>query len=236
MRKNKNDMFIAGFLYKEAVRIELEDRRKDSERHDFKIIDDMINDINSLGYALKYEADLRLREFHDRSLVPIYSKYYLRFRNVGRAEDLLSLIAKKGFCESTPLVIRLYEKIKTHESLHQIASCDNALVEIEDKSNLNIYLDYLRNEEDVVRLPLTMIMLAKWKIPEAKELFYRYLDSTNREVLFTAIEGLSYYDDPNGQLRRDISIHLDSIDQDIVIVAKSALKRLSKQKSVSDSQ
>lgn len=222
------DKFVASFLYKEAVKEEKKDRKNEAEKHDYEIIDTIIAELNQRGYRLKYAADLRLRKFHDKEIIPIISKYYMKFDNLGYAEDLIGMIAKKGFYESTPLVIQLYDVIKNQEGLHQIASCDNALSNINDKRHLNTYIDYLKNEEDFIRLPLTMIMLAKWKVPEAKEYFCKYLNSAYRESIFIAIECLSYYDDPNGILKNAISLKLTENDNDIVVAAKKALKRMCK--------
>lgn len=225
----RNDEFVANYLYKEAVKEEKIDRKNPSEKHDFEIIDAIINEMNQLGYNLKYEADLRLREFHDKALISIYSKYYLKFENLGHSEDLLSMIDKRGFYESMPLVINLYEQIKKQEGLHQIASCDNSFVNIQDKNYLPTFLDYLKNEEDVIRLPLTMLMLAKWRVKEAKPFYRKYLEHKNREIVFTAIECLSYYEDPDSSSKKAISEKLNSQDKDIVLAAKKALNRMTKQ-------
>lgn len=226
----QKDKFVANFLYKQSIVDELEDRKKTQFKKDYEIIDSMIKDINQLGYDLKYETDLRMRTFNDKSLISIYKKYYLQFHNYGIAEDLLSMIDKKGFYESIPLVINLYEKIKRQEGLHQIASCDNAFANIKDKSSISVFLNYLTNEEDAIRLPLTMLMLAKWAIPDAKEYFLKYLENSNRELVFVALESLSYYDDLDNAIRGAIAKKLTSSDKDIVQATKRALKRLDKQK------
>ena len=223
-----SEFHVANFLYEQSVLEELNERSNLRYHHDYEIIDLMIEEVNHLGYNLRYETDLRLRKFHDKNLIPIYEKYYLQFENIGFAEDTLGMVAVKGFTEVIPIIQNLYNILKQTESLHQIASCDNAFYRIADKKSVHVFLGYLNNEEDVIRLPLTMNLLAKWKIVEAKEKFLQYLNSHNRDVVFTAMEALSYYDDPQGVIEQMISQNLKSPDKDIVYAAKKSLKRLRK--------
>lgn len=226
------DNFVENFLYTQSISEEIHDRNDIQYRHDYEIVDLMIEEINQLGYNLKYETDLRLREFHDRKLIPIYKKYYLQFDNIGFAEDTLGMIAKKGFSEAVPIVQQLYDILKQNAPLYQIASCDNAFYQIKDKKSIHLFLGYLNNEEDVIHLPLTMLLLAKWKIPEAKVMFLQYLDNSNREIVFTAIEALSYYEDSNGEIKTLIEQKLASSDKDIIVVAKKALRRINQGTSI----
>lgn len=221
--------FIANVLYEQSVLEELQDRNRPEYQHDYKIVDLMIEEINQLGYNLKFETDLRLREFNDKALIPIYEKYYLQFDNLGFAEDFLDMITKRGFTEAMPIVQNLYNVLKQSAPLYQIASCDNAFYKINDKKSTNLFLIYLNNEEDVIHLPLTMRLLAKWKVPEAKTMFLQYMSNSNRDIVFTSIEALSYYDDPENKIKVLIEKKLESSDKDIRIAAKKALKRLSKQ-------
>lgn len=222
------EKFVERFLYEQSISEELHDRDKAEYQHDYQVVDLMIEEINRLGYSFKFETDLRLREFNDKNLVPVYEKYYLQFDNLGFAEDLLNMIAKKGFTEAMPIVQNLYDILKQSAPLHQIASCDNAFYQIKDKKSMRLFLRYLNNEKDVIHLPLTMLLLAKWKVPEAKVMFLQYLNNSNREIVFTAIEALSYYDDPKNEIKALIEKKLESSDKDVRIVAKKALKRMRK--------
>ena len=223
------EKFVERFLYEQSISEEMHDRDKPEYQHDYQIVDLMIEEINQLGYNLKYETDLRLREFHDKELIPIYKKYYLQFNNIGFAEDTLGMVTKKGFSETVPIVQNLYDILKQNAPLYQIASCDNAFYQIKDKKSIDLFLKYLNNEKDVIHLPLTMLLLARWKIPEAKTMFLKYMNNSNRDIVFTSIEALSYYEDPENEIKALIEKKLESSDKDIRIAAKKALKRLSKQ-------
>lgn len=223
------EKFVERFLYEQSISEELHDRDKAEYQHDYQVVDLMIEEINRLGYSFKFETDLRLREFNDKNLVPVYEKYYLQFDNLGFAEDLLNMIAKKGFTEAMPIVQNLYDILKQGAPLHQIASCDNAFYQIKDKKSMRLFLRYLNNEKDVIHLPLTMLLLAKWKVPEAKVMFLQYLNNSNREIVFTAIEALSYYDDPENEIKVLVERKLESSDKDVRAAVKKALKRMKKQ-------
>lgn len=219
------NLFAANVIYNDAIKEEIKWREDKNNSHDIELIDKIIAEINGLGYDLKYEADLRLRDINDKRIIPIVSKYLLQFENDGFAEGLIGIIAKRNFYESTPLVLELYEKIRNASGDHQSLYCDNALYDIKDKQYINKYLEFLQNESDASRLPLTMTMLAKWNVPEAKKFFLHYLDAENRELVFTAIECLGYYKDDSSIITA-LNNHLNSNDKDIIKAIKKALKKL----------
>lgn len=223
---NSND-YIANILYESAIKEEKKDRRNKKEKHDYVIIDSIIKEVNKLGYKLKYETDLFMRDFNDKDLIPIVEKYYLKFDNLGRSEELLNMISKRGFYESIPLVVELYEKIKP-KIYHQVTSCDNAFYNIKDKNSTPLFVDYLKHEDDFMRLPLTMTMLAKWQVSEAKPYFLKYLMRDNEDVAYLAIEALSYYKDSDNTIKNAILKRLESGSKELVSSSKKDLKRLEK--------
>lgn len=225
MLKINRDQFAADALYSDAIKEEKKWRENQDNKHDFELIDSIIAEINELGYNFKYEADLRWRDIQDKKVIPIFGKYLLKFENTGFAEDYISIIAKKGYFESTPIVFDLYEKVKKISGIHQSVACDNAFYKIKDKQYINKYLELLKNEDDATRLPLTMTLLAKWNILEAKEYFMHHLDSHNRDLVFIAIECLSYYKN-DSSITTALNHHLISDDKDIIKAIKKALKRL----------
>lgn len=115
----------------------------------------------------------------------------------------------------------------------QAAFYDNALEKIKDTRYINNYLEILKNPDDAIKLPLTMIMLGKWKIEEAKKYFVKYLDAKEiyvntktSDLVFIALNALSYYTDLNDDILKKIENKLNSDDEDVRIVAKKAIKRI----------
>lgn len=224
------DQYAANVLYLEDVKEEKKDRESGLEKKDYHLIDNLIMDINQLGYSFKFEADLRWREIKDRRIIPILERYLLQFENIDRAEDLVGIVGHEGFNEATPLVINLYQKIKKQGQKFQCAGCDNALYNIKDKGYIGKYLEFAKNEEDVMRLPLTMTMLAKWNIPELKEYFLNYINSQNRDLKFISIECLSYFNN-DIMVLESLKKSLDTVDKDIIKAIKKAIKKLKSSES-----
>ena len=93
-----------------------------------------------------------------------------------------------------------------------------------------MYLKYLNNIEDAEKLPLTMELLARWQVEEAKTLFLNYLRLDDgrpfslSDIRFTAIKVLYYYKDPS--LIKVVEPYLMSNNDDMAQGAKKAIKRL----------
>jgi hypothetical protein len=223
--KLNKDEFAANVLYLDDVKAEVRDRKLKIDSEDYDLVDSLMNDINKLGYDFKFESDLRWRKIKDKRVIPILKKYIFKFKNTGRMEDFIGIIAHRGFLEATPIVLELYDKIKGQAPNCQCASCDNALYKIQDTRFIDKYLEFLSKKEDVIRLPLTMVMLAKWKIPKAKAYFTTYLNSSNRELVFIAVECLGYYKGDECIVNA-LAEHLNSTDIDIANIIKKSLKKL----------
>ncbi len=150
------------------------------------------------------------------------------FDNQGISSGLIKLIGYRNFYDATAVIIKHYKYIKKIDSpdLKGYAGAhDNALYNIKDKRYINEYLDFLKNKDDFSNLPFTMIMLAKWNIVEAKEFFICYLNSQNRESVFTSIECLSKYKDDD-EVLAELNKHLLYPDTGIVKAIRKALIKL----------
>lgn len=130
---------------------------------------------------------------------------------------------------------------------HIYVRYDNALKKLRPKRLAKELVELAHNPRDAFYLPFTMRMLASWKIPEMKHLlisyatvdsftaqdigiydgdcqFDRMLNFMNRELKFTAIDGLKYY--PSAEVREIITSFANSADKDIKSAAKRTLKTL----------
>lgn len=130
---------------------------------------------------------------------------------------------------------------------HIYTRYDNAFKTLQPKRLSKELLTLAYSPRDAFYLPFTMRMLASWKLPEMKNLLISYtmndsitaqdvaisddgkiyfpsLEFINRELKFTAIEGLKNY--PSTETIDIISSLTNSADNDIKAAAKKTLKAL----------
>lgn len=235
--KNKNEDFIKNVIYQSVVDEEKLWRKIKENKHDIKLSKELLTEINKIGYNYKYLADITNRENNDIELLNIVSNYIGKFKNEGISAELVGVIGKKGNIAATNIIIQNYINSSNENKHNQAVFYDNALEKIKDKRYIQSYLNFLKNPDDAIKLPLTMRMLGKWKVDEAKQYFLEYLNSTllyinksTSDLVFTSIEALSYYDDKDGTILKEIEAKLNSNDKDVVLAAKKAIKRLKKAK------
>ena len=135
---------------------------------------------------------------------------------------------------------------------HIYVRYDNAFNSLKPRKIKNELIKLAYNPRDAFYLPLTIRMLASWKLPELKELLISFLCDTNiklqdidlleesaesflslenirRELKFTAIDGLKYY--PSSETITLIEKLVYDSDSDIRILAKKSLKVLTRGKT-----
>lgn len=235
----KDEKFVAGVLYQSAVTEEKQWRKEKSNEHDIVLLEKLLNELRDLGYKYKYLADITNRENNDSKLLNIVLAYIGKFDDEGISAELIGVVGKKGNTAATEVIIKNYLNSSDENKRMQAVFYDNALEQIKDKRYVNDYLELLKNPEDAIKLHFTMVMLGKWKVEEAKPYFLKYLDSTllylnktTSDLVFTSLEALSYYDDPNGLIIKSIESKLSSSDKDVVTAAKKAIKRLKKNNGI----
>lgn len=225
-----NNELVAGTIYKFAIKEEKEWRNDKSNSYDVSIADDMMKKIRSLGYGYKYLADIIHRDNKDLKLLNIVLQYIGRFRDEGLSAELVGVVGIKGNKAATEVIIKNYMTSSMKNKLSQAIFYDNALYRIKDKRYIAEYLKILKNPEEASRFPLTMIMLGKWQVIEAKPYFLQYIDyhEENDNRVFISIEALSYYTDEDEIIVDKIFKKSKSSNKDIVAAAKKAVKRLEK--------
>ena len=181
-----------------------------------------------MGYNFQYYTDLTNHDIKNTNILPILEDSLPKFENPETVSFLIELVRIKEFYEATGFVLEIFKKTRRFNILTRrrcAAPYDNALYDIGDKRYIREYLEILDDEIDANNLSITMRMLAKWQVPEAKPVFIKYLHAMG-ELRFTAIEALSYYLDT--ALIDEITSFLKSVDKNIVKCAKKAISRLEK--------
>lgn len=229
----KDNIFVANIIYKAAIGEEEKWRREKRNEHDIVVADELLNDIRKLGYSYKYLADITNRDNTDRVLLSVVLGYIGRFQDEGISAELVGVVGKKGNTWATEVILKNYIASSEENKRQQAAFYDNALEQIKDKRYLSTYMELLKKPEDAIKLPLTMIMLGRWKCEEAKTYFLNYLNSdilylnhNISDLVFISLEALSYYDDPDGIILQAFENKLNSSDKDLITATKKAIKRL----------
>ncbi len=132
---------------------------------------------------------------------------------------------------------------------HIYVRYDNAFKKLKPKELKANLSELAQNPRDAFYLPLTMRMLASWRIPELEQLFLTYLKESNitnesvgltdqdgnyyppisfirRELKFTAIECLKYY--PSVKVLEALKDCANNIDEDVSFAVNKSLRFINK--------
>ncbi len=222
-----NDKYVANILYKQAIEEEIEWRKDKGNALDIAVVDELLQEVRDLGYRYEYLADITHRDNKDSEILNVLLQYIGRFEDEGISAMLVGIVGQKGNTAATETIIKNYMESSKKNKYMQAGFYDNALYRIKDKRYIQNYLELLKNPTEASRFPLTMIMLGKWRIAEAKPYFMGYLnysDETNN-IVFISLEALSYYEYTDGTIVTEIEKKVKSNNIDLAIAAKKALKR-----------
>ncbi len=228
MKYNKD--YISRELYKYAIAEEIEWRKEKTNASDVAVVEEMLLKIRCLGYGYTYLTDITHRDNTDEKMLDVILKYIGCFADEWISAVLVSAVGIKGNISATDVIINNYMTSTDINKQMNSGYYDNALWQIKDKRYISAYLTILKNPDEATRFPLTMIMLAKWHIVEAKPLFLEYLNCSNDNLVSLCIEALSYYAD-DGIIKKAIEKKEKSGNKNIVIAAKKAKKRLEQHKA-----
>ena len=231
MRINKD--YIPTVLYKCAIEEELEWRKEKTNANDVAIVEEMLREIRNLGFDYKYLTDITHRNNTDKKMLDVMLKYIGRFTDEWISAVLVSAVGIKGNISATDVILESYMISTGRNKQMNSGYYDNALWRIKDKRYISAYLTILSNPDEAARFPLTMIMLAKWNVVEAKPFFIKYLNCSNDNLVFLSVEALSFYADDG--TKKEIEKKEKSSNKDLVAAAKKAKKRLEKHKKLGSS-
>ena len=241
MTRKEHDNFVAGVLYKAAIEHETEWRKENKGSKDVELLDDMLREVRELGYGYYYYADIVNRDNRDPELLDIILKYIGLFEDEGTVAELVGVVGVKGYTKATKVILENYKNSSEHNKRCNAGFYDNALEKIQDKRYIGEYIELLKRQEDVDRLPFTMRMLGRWKVEEAKPYFMGYLESTYISyvgifieepvvsgLVFTAVNALKYYTDLDGEISKKLRTKLGSGNKELEKQVNKALERIEK--------
>lgn len=249
----KND-----FLLKEGIKKELQLIDYIFSEEDKQIAKEMLREINELEYDFQYLAELEYYEV--KGIGEIVKKYINQFSSEATRAYLIHQLVFNKVENCSEYILDLYMHFKSSKEYisgenqpapaHIYVRYDNALKRLKSKKIKNQLIELAYNPRDVYYLPLTVSMLASWKILEIKELLLSYLDGANitsetigipkegkyypsletikREVKFTALDGLKYY--PEKNVYEVVEQYILDSDSDVSELAKKVLRVMGKKK------
>lgn len=223
---------------------------------DRKTLAELCKEINEYaGTDIQYLAELEALNIHGSGT--IIAKYISKFSSETSRGYLIPQLVSDKIKDCDKLVLQLYLHFKasdeyiskpgTPSPAHIYVRYDNAFRKLKPKRLKADLMKLAKNHLDVFYLPLTMRMLASWKVPELEEILLFYLSDNNitekdvgfqdncdkcyplisfinRELRFTAIHGLKYY--PSKNTEEIIKRYTTNSDQDVRDAAKKTFEFL----------
>lgn len=226
--------YTANVIYKAAIDEEKE-WRKEGNPNDIKVMDQLLKQVRALGYRYRYFVDITNRENNDKILWDLLLGYIGQFEDDYFSAALVGVVGKKGNTFATEIILKSYMGLSDDSKRMHAGFYDNALKRIKDKRYLTSYMELLKSPKDASKLPLTMIMLGRWQLEEAKPYFFEYLNADNLynnkdvgSLVYIALQALSFYPDQDGIIMKALEDKLNSNNKDLVNAAQKAIKRLNK--------
>lgn len=232
--KERNYDIKSKVIYTAAVDEEKEWLKENKRSCDIIVIKQLLHQIQKLGYQYKYFVDITNRENDDIELLNLLSTYIGKFQDEYFSAAIVNVIGKRGNVGFTEIVLNHYNSLSNDDKRMHGAFYDNALSRIKDKRYLSSYIELLKSTEDAIHLPLTMVMLAKWKSEVAKKYFLDYLNKyklylnnhQNRNLIFISLDALSYYADIDGEIMKVFEDILNCTDKDLKRATQKAITKI----------
>lgn len=244
--ENKKEKYNvkANVIYKAALDEEKEWLKENKYSSDIIVLKQLLYEIRQLGYKYKYFVDITNRENNDIELLNLLSTYVGKFQDEYFSAAIVNVIGKKGNIVFTETILNHYNSLSNNNKRMYGAFYDNALSRIKDKRFLSDYIELLKSTEDAMCLPLTMVMLGKWKLEGAKKHFLEYLirykfylnGLQNRNLIFISLDALSYYPDIDGEIMKAFKDKLNCADDDLQRATQKAIQKLEKSNQKNQAQ
>ena len=224
---------------------------------DKALLHELLNEINShAGTDFQYLAELDA--FNIPGSGQIVARYITGFSSETVRGFLIPQIVADRVTDCDKQILQLYLHFKSSDEYISKPGCpapahiyvryDDAFRKLKPKRLAEDLLKLAGDPRDAFYLPLTMRMLASWRLPEMYDLLIRYsssdkltahdvgiydggdvpfyppLEAIKRELRFTAINGLKYF--PTSEAIAVIKSFAASADQDIRTAANKTLEAL----------
>ena len=223
--KEEQKAIIKNQMYQYLVEREQEWASKPENQADYALLKQMLNEINAFGFDFKYFYDIKRLLITNEEVVQIILKYLGKFENPSRTASLVNSISHKNNKFVTDKIIEMFNKYSSDMRKGQAVSYDNALNRLKDKRYIDQYLEWLADPDMAAHLPLTMVLLARWKHPKARELFFQYASpEIEKPLAFTVINAMAVYRDD--EAKDKLLVMQKSTDENVSGYAKKTYNKL----------
>ncbi len=194
---------------------------------------------------------VEIRSFNIRGAGLIYREYIDSFQSEMIRAYLIPQMVSDQVENVVTIVLSAYKHFKMSSlyypgkndswPAHIYVIYDNAFLRLKPKKRKKDLIELVKNPKDALYLPFTVRMLASWRLKELEPYLIAFLgkpDQTinesfakeyselpqemKRELLFTAITGLKYYQNHTNRERIEALLNCD--DFDIVSAAKKTIQ------------
>lgn len=223
---------------------------------DRTVLLNMMATINSQkGTNFQYLAELDA--FHVLGAGEIIAEYIKQFSSPSVKAYLIPQLVLDKVKDCDKIILQMYLQFRESEEFiappgkpapsHISVRYDNAFRSMKSKRIVDELVGVVLSPRDAFYLPLTVKMLASWKIPELKKALLVYsapngiskhdvglhedaqvfppFSFIRRELRFTAIDGLRYY--PSEETLCALQLCLQDSDRDIRVAASRIIKKIS---------
>ena len=221
-----------GAVLRDAIEKEIKGEDYFYSASDKVLLQEMFAEINRcLGTNIRYLVEMDAFIYHGSG--EIVARYIKQFETEGVQAFLLPQIIADKIPDCDLLTYELYMHFKCSDSYisqpfkpspaHISVRYDNAFRRLKPRRLKAELLELARSPRDAEYLPLTMRMLASWRVPQMHDILLSYADSDRltpadvgldpnddrrraptletikRNLKFTAIAGLKYYTTPEAK-------------------------------------
>lgn len=206
--------------------------RQTASQNDIRLVDELIREVNSLGYHIQYYWQLHEMELCDRQVYPILRKYIGQFENERWNIDLITCLDVPKMYEATEYLLDLYrnDTLKEPSNIGPMSvrwGCANALYKIKDPR-------YQKEYRELISMPgmwdggwLMIELLGKFKTEENYKFILAYVNNPITAIRSSAVRTLGGFKSHADQLIPLLESIIRSDDiSGIKETAKNSLKKL----------
>lgn len=206
--------------------------RNTAPADDIRLHDELIREVNSLGYHIQYYWQLHEMELCDREVYPIIRKYIGKFENERWNIDLITCLDVPKMYEATQYLLDLYrnDTLKEPSNIGPLSirwGCANALYKIKDPH-------YQKEYRELINVPgmwdggwLLIELLGKFKTEENYEFILSHINNLVMAIRSSALRALAGFKNHTKQLIPLLEDIISSEQtQGVKEAAKNSLKKL----------
>lgn len=229
MVRRKDKMNTTQLLYNDSVQKEIFARKNKNHLYDYSLMDDLIQELNELGYNFTYATDLTYYTLTDKRTIPIFKKFIPKFEDIGFSMSLIPHICYSGNKDCAKFLIEFCLSCEKQGKMSVATyNCfDNALCKIKCREYITEYLSLISPPIHRDKFYFLMELLSKWEIKEAIPIIIKRLECDKLKQ--PAIKALGNYSDL--ELLSILEVYAASKNSAISNSAKKAMQKIQKSAS-----